>query len=209
MQIDFNELMSSKTDKELHDYLNNRIKYVPEAIEAAIEELKRRGKVFSAEEVIGLNNDIQQKRIQENKLQDETFGNKSHWQVGVVKDTNAPLYYSKRVIYIFSIAFGVLFGSVLLTLNINKANSKGKGLVVIAYGLMFTILQVWILSGGARNSTLTLLTNGAGGYLLYTFFWKKYLGENIRYRARPFFIPLLIGLVIIGLLIWLIVLGDG
>lgn len=48
----FKELMSKKSEKELMDYLINFNKYTPDAITAAVDELKGRGRIFTEQELI-------------------------------------------------------------------------------------------------------------------------------------------------------------
>jgi hypothetical protein len=51
MEIDFQKLMSTKSDEDLQEYLDNCAKYTANAIEAAIAEMKKRGRIFSEEEL--------------------------------------------------------------------------------------------------------------------------------------------------------------
>ena len=46
MGTSFKELMTKKSDEGLMDYLINFNKYTPDAITAAVDELKRRGRNF-------------------------------------------------------------------------------------------------------------------------------------------------------------------
>ncbi len=45
------DVMTGKSEDGLADYVDNFTKYTPEAIKAAVDELKRRGRNFSAEEL--------------------------------------------------------------------------------------------------------------------------------------------------------------
>ena len=52
------EVMRGKSNEGLNDYINNFGKYTPEAISAAVNELKRRGKKFSAQELEGIDRKV-------------------------------------------------------------------------------------------------------------------------------------------------------
>ena len=43
---------------------------------------------------------------------------------------------------------------------------------------------------------LTALLNAGGGLALTTTFWDKFVGKEIKYRARPPWIPLIIAFII-------------
>ena len=51
MSTRFQEIMHQKSEEGLMDYLNNFQRYVPDAISAAVEELKSRGKNFTEAEL--------------------------------------------------------------------------------------------------------------------------------------------------------------
>lgn len=51
--------MNGKSGDGLMDYLNNFNKYTPEAITAAVEELKRRGRIISDEELKEIETKVQ------------------------------------------------------------------------------------------------------------------------------------------------------
>ncbi|MBX7107638.1 MAG: hypothetical protein K1X61_03220 [Chitinophagales bacterium] len=46
MEIDFQKLMSGKSDEGLQEYLDNRSKFTPDAVEAAIAEFRKEGERF-------------------------------------------------------------------------------------------------------------------------------------------------------------------
>jgi hypothetical protein len=212
MEIDFPQLMSQKSDEGLQKYLDDRAKYVPEAVEAAIAEMQKRGGVFPDDELATPRQDLQQlqeKREAIEKSQDEYFG-KTDWKKNVVSDANASVYYSERAINGFSIGLGVLFGAVLLAINFRKTECK-KGVVeVIAFGVVYTILQIWLLSVllPNRNTAVTYMCSAFGALILNKFFWKKYIGKDVKYRARSIRNPLIVGGVILVLFVVAIAFGS-
>jgi hypothetical protein len=85
------EVMNGKSDEGLMDYLNNFNKYTPEAIMTAVEELKRRGRTFSDEELKEIESKVQTRARAENE-EDTLFASHSS-KKSVVTDPNAPLLY--------------------------------------------------------------------------------------------------------------------
>jgi hypothetical protein len=194
MDDNFQTKAALKSDEELHSNIDNREKYLPETVEAAVAELQKRGVEFSDEELKVIAEDMQAR-----KEMAETgtgiFGVfNSSWNNNQVEDPDAPSMFSKRAIFAFSVLCSVLFGSILLAINISKTQNRDKAFWVVLYGVGFIFLQA-ILSGG-YNPIFTLLTSIAGAYIMDNFFWNKYLGNATLYRARPIWIPLLIGLAL-------------
>lgn len=196
IQVDFmakslRAIMNGKSEKGLIDYLNNAHKYSPEAITAAVDELKRRGKSFSNEELNEINIKIQNSTDAESE-EDTLFASDS-WKKSVVTDPNAPLLYSKGAIISFSLLCSTIFGAVLLSFNINDTKRKW---IVIGFGIIYTIMTIIIVNMIPSNMFWVLLLNNAGGLGLTSTFWDKYVGKEIKYRAKPIWKPLLISIII-------------
>jgi len=183
--------MNGKSEEGLIDYLNNFNKYTPEAITAAVDELKRRGRSFNDEELNEINIKIQNSTNAESE-EDTLFASDS-WKKSVVTDTNAPLLYSKGAIRAFSLLFSTIFGAVLLSSNINVTKRKW---IVIGFGIIYTIMTIIIVNLIPSNLIWVLFLNNAGGLGLATTFWDKYIGKEIKYRAKPIWKPLLITIII-------------
>ena len=188
----FEELMKSKSDEDLEKYIVNIIKYTPEAINAAIAELQKRGRNFTQNELIDINKAIAKKEADGKEEAEKQSGN--IWKKNQVIDPDAPLYYSKQAIFGFSIFFGVIFGAVLLSLNL-KANSKAKWLV-IGFGILYTALQITVLSYLEETSFFRLVFNLVGGTILYAFFWDRFVGKETLYQVKPVWKPLIISALI-------------
>lgn len=203
MEIDFQKLMLSKSDEGLQEYIDNRLKYTPEAVESAITEMKKRGRIFTNEELVVIRNDIKQKQQQEALIEkkESSFG-RNNWTKNVVEDENAPAYYSERAIYGFSVAFGVISGAILLAINCAKSEAKKDLWQIVAFGVTFTGAQMWILSMIPRNTGLTIGCSIGGAYILNGVFWKKYIGKDTKYRTRPIWIPLIIAIAITAPILW-------
>lgn len=193
MERSFETLMTSKSEEELDNYLVNIKKYTPEAINAAVAELQKRGRKFSEAELENISLVIQQKAVAEKKA--EEIHSFSQWKKHVVTDPNAPVYFSHRAIWGFSVFFTVIFGAVLLASNLKE--SKSARWTVIGFGVLYTAVAILALSQFERNTGLTLIVNGTGAWLMTSFFWNKYLGKEVKYQAKPIWKPLIISTIII------------
>lgn len=193
MATDFKQLMSQKSNENLEEYIHNVRKYVPDAVEAAIIELEGRGRVFTADDIDSIKKQIEEKKLEIQKEEDGMFIN---WKKNIVTDVNAPMYYSERTINVFSILFSILSGAILLAINISKTKHKNIIPLLLAFAVSYVILEIWLFSSviNTNNGTsgLTLLMNGLGAFVLDKWFWKKYLGDETKYRAKPIWVPLTI-----------------
>jgi len=138
-------------------------------------------------------------------MKSSLFGNMS---ANVVKDEEAPAYFSQRAIWVFSILFSVLFGSILMSMNLSKTESKKGVTTVVVFGVIYTALVIWLLNSIKANSGATFVLNGAGAMIMQYFFWDKHIGADTLYRAKPVWIPSIIGAVIMALFIWASVYGG-
>ncbi len=194
MQIDFSDLMSKKSDEGLQRYIDDISKFVPEAIEAAIAEFQKRGRIFSAEELSMLNAAIQERKDALEREESKGF-ERRNWEENIVDEIDAPTFYSEKAIFIFSTAFGVLFGSVLLAINLNRLKLTKGATAVIFFGIGYSILQFSFLQIFQRNSFAVPLSMAGAGILDY-FFWRKYIGQTFKYRANPVWVPMVIGVIL-------------
>lgn len=211
MEIDFEKLMSTKSDEGLQDYIDRRTKFVPEAVEAAIAEMQKRGKVFSGEELSNIHRDLQGAKAQEEQGRETSLSPWfSKWRKNVVKDLDAPVYYSPAAIYILSGLFTVLCGAILLAINCRKSSSKKGAWLVIGYAVIFMTLQFWILSMLPRNNPgLTMISSCIGAVIMNQFFWDRFIGRDTKFRARPVWIPVIIASVICILFILIALMGRA
>ena len=191
MGTSFRDLMTTKSDDGLMEYLTNFRKYTPGAITAAVDELKRRGKTFTEQELADIKEKIET-RIKEDKEEDSLWGNGS-WTANVVTDMNAPFLYSKGAIRGFCVVFTIIFGAVLLSSNISDIKKKWT---VIGFGVIYTGLTIVLANIIPSNTFWVLLLNTAGGLGLTTTFWDMYVGKETKYRAKPIWKPLTISVII-------------
>jgi hypothetical protein len=196
-QNSFERLMTTLSDNELQGYLNNQSKYIPEAIEAALAEIQKRGRVFSEAELSALQMEINLRKEVVPIANEVPNTINPLWKKLVpVDDPNAPVFYSERAIYLFSIFFNVLFGTILSAINFSKTEQKKGIFEVIAFGIGYTALMLAVLMQFPRNTILIIVFNVAGAMILQLF-WNKYIGKGVQYHARPIWVPLIIGLILV------------
>ena len=193
MPIDFKEMMSKMSDYEVNGYIENRKNYTQEAVESAILELKNRGREFSEEETSEILKQFNKKKV-ENR---ESYASDSGWKKNVVIDKDAPEFYSEKAIYLFSVIFSIIFGSILMAINLSKTENKKGVFEVLGFGVLFFTLQVYLLSMIAISTMFTFVFSSVGALILNYYFWRKYIGAGTKYRAKSIWVPLIIGIVIL------------
>lgn len=140
-------------EEELQEYLDNRAKFVTEAIEAAIAEMQKRGRTFSDEELASIRQEFQVRKE-------------------AATDTN--IQKPKKV----STAINLLIVSILLQI-INsiiteattefKSYSSGQGLFVTISTLGLMIIFVYQMNIGENWARTTFLGLFILGGLIYPF----------------------------------------
>jgi len=128
------------------------------------------------------------------------------WKKNIVTDLDAPQYYTQRAIWGFSIFFTVIFGAVLLSSNLTNKRNKWT---VVGFGILYTAAVVFLLNMVPRNTSLTLLLNAGGAYILTSLFWNKYVGRDTKFRVKPIWKPLVISIIITIPFLLAIIYGGG
>ena len=168
------EIMSKKETAELAEVIRNKNSELEEKVNAALNELKIRGiETENYKEIIKTT----KKAVQE-------------------PDENSPTLYSDKVILTFSILFSVIFGGILLAINLKKVDKKKGIMPVIIFSVLYTALSIYILNLVNSGSSGTLITGAIGALILNELFWKKYIGKGIVYHRKSFVKPLIIALII-------------
>ncbi|MBK8368777.1 MAG: tetratricopeptide repeat protein [Bacteroidetes bacterium] len=149
-----------------------------------------------------------QQEISKQRVEDSDTS-PNQWKKNVVDDPDAPQFYSERAIYGFSIAFSVLFGSILLAINLKQTGKKAQAWSVVAFGITYTAIQMFVLSSIERNTTgLGFVASMGGALILNHYFWKTYIGKDIKYRTKPIWIPLIVGIVITASILFVYIYAD-
>ena len=201
MNDDFGLRATLQTEEELQNSINNREDYLPETVEAAVSELQSRGVEFSDEELTVINEDMQARRELANTKPEGygVFSNRD--KNNLVKDPAAPALYSRKVIYVFTVLFSVIFGSIMLAINVSKTPNRSKAILVVLAGLAYTIVLVMLAQRLHLGSGFTIITSVMGAYLMEMLFWDRYIGNSTLYRSKPYWIPLTVALVIVALIL--------
>jgi len=88
--MSFHGLMVKKSKEELEEYLINIMAYRREIVEAVIIELKKRGRVFSEDELSVLESKIQER---ENTIEKNTITVRNSLEKNIVEDESALALY--------------------------------------------------------------------------------------------------------------------
>ncbi|MBT2563204.1 hypothetical protein J7E50_14480 [Pedobacter sp. ISL-68] len=193
------EILSAKTDTQLKYYLDHVDKHTSEGVRTALAELKYR----NVDLPDGIDEQIEEKiRLKENVQYDSLKG----WNKNVIKDIDAPEFYSQTAIYVFSILFSVFFGAVMMAINLKNAGKRWG--TPILFGLLFTFGQINLAQFIPNPSMgVSLIINAVGVTIMYQIFWNKSIGKDTKYRAKPIWIPLIIGIIITIPLIYFAIQG--
>jgi hypothetical protein len=206
MEMIFQKLMAKKNDKELEDYLINIMTYNREIIEAAISEMKIRGRVFTDEELSTLETKIQER---ENTIGKNTIKVRDSWEKEIVEDKSAISLFSRKTIDWSTLIFGIIVGSILMISNLNKTEKK-KGIIpLVIFAIIYLIIEINILLfiENLDSSMLNMIRiglNALGALVIHTLFWNKFIGKEIKYRKKSIWFPIILGIIIEGLffLLW-------
>lgn len=180
--------LSVKTDDQLLFYIDNIGKHTDEAVRLAYKELLDRGIELPENTSTRIAHELELKASQ---FRDQR---KNHWTKNIVQDYDAPEYYSQRAIYVFSILFTVFFASFLLAENFKTAGKPKWPVLVFGFlyiGLNF-VIAIFFRVGNAQ----TYIINAVGALIMCELFWKQYLGQDTKYRAKPVWKPAIIALII-------------
>ncbi len=200
MTNSFAQVMKTKTIDGLTEYVNRMDSFTPEAVEAAIAELIRRGKTFNSEELSTIDTWLNAKKA------DFAFQQPEADPVPVITMTEAKApetLYSVTAIWCFTMFFSPIFGAFLLASNIKESKAKTN---VYIFGFVYLVASALLIRLLPQNLLFNVAINIAGGLVLTQYFWKKYIGEQTEYTPRTVTRPLLIALAICFLFIALFVL---
>jgi hypothetical protein len=196
----FNYTASTLSTEELQDRIDNREKYLPETIEASVTELQNRGHVFTGEELQVIKEDLQAQH--DNAGLQGSGGISGTYKNTIVEDPAAPLFYSRRAVFLFAVFMGALFGSIMFAINLAKIKKYAEVVWVLLFGVGFTILQYILISYANTGNSLGIFFGLISGYSLDYFFWERFIGRSVFYRARPVWVPLIIAILLGALIVW-------
>ena len=190
----YTDSLRKLTDAELINYAERPEDYEEEAVIAAVWELQKRKKANS--KALATLERTQEKRVISD-LQELSPGRERQ------EKQNIPVFYSKRAIRFLSIFLSTLFGGILLSINLYRIDKKREILYVLSFSLLFTY-GIGVLATFYPDyiSFIALFMNLLGMIILEEIFWKRLIGNDLKYRKQPVWLALGIGLVIAALLLW-------
>ena len=199
MEMNFQRLMTKKSDKELEEYLNNIMAYSRDIVEAAIQELKNRGRLFTEVELSTFESKIQER---ENSIGKNTITVRDSIEKNIVEDESALALYSRKTVDWTTLIFGIIVGSILMALNFKSVEKKKGIIAVLFFGILYFILEIFIMSflpddmASSLTNVVRLGLNGLGAYIMHTLIWNKFIGKDFEYRKKSVWLPILIGIII-------------
>lgn len=207
MEMNFQRLMTKKSDKELEEYLNNIMAYSRDIVEAAIQELKNRGRLFTEVELSTFESKIQER---ENTIGKNTITVRDSIEKNIVEDESALALYSRKTVDWTTLIFGIIVGSILMALNFKSVEKKKGIIAVLFFGILYFILEIFIMSflpddmASSLTNVVRLGLNGLGAYIMHTLIWNKFIGKDFEYRKKAVWLPILIGIIInvLFILLW-------
>jgi hypothetical protein len=182
---DWPKIMAGSSNNELIKTIRDSQTEPKDKVSAALNELKNRG--------IETDNYSQMLERKENNEPKP--------------DENSPTLYSKKLINTFTILFSVIFGGIMLVINLKAVNNKRGIYPVIIFSVLYTALSFYILSLINIGTPGTVAFGAIGALILNNVFWNKYIGKGTLYHKKSYKIPLIIALSIFTPLIVLIIWG--
>jgi len=126
----------------------------------------------------------------------------SNYKYNIVEDPDAPMLYSRRVLYIFTVLCGALFGSIMLAINCSKVKNQAGIAWSLLFGVVFTIIQVIGANYANIGSSYAILCGLIAALCLDRAFWDRFIGNAIFYRTKPIWGALIIALLLGALILW-------
>lgn len=206
MEMMFPDLMKKKNDSELEDYLTNVMAYDGEIIVAAVSELRSRGRIFTPEELAALETKIRERK---NSVGKSTITVRTPWEKEIVENENAVSIYSRKTIDWTTLIFGLIPGAVIMFLNLIKTDKKRGIIPLLIFTIIYLLIEAYVFTFIENNdaellSPSRLLFNGIGALVIHTLFWNFYIGKNFKYRKKKIWFPIVLGIGLNALILFLL-----
>lgn len=192
-------VLAKLSDRELEKYLEKDNRFVPEAVQIAVQILKERGRIFNDVEKADIQNIIQNKiDSEEQKLKDEQEDLKDH----ITDDPSAIALHSKTLIWTSSLFLGTLFGAILMALNFSTLNKYTSAILTLIFGIIYVPFQYYAYqfivennfgNHGKYNSELLPMVLGPA---ILTLIWVTAMPKRLPYRSKSLLIPAMLAIPI-------------
>lgn len=107
-----------------------------------------------------------------------------------------PRFYSKNVIWVFSILFSTIFGTVILMSNLKAIDEKRGRLQVLLFGIVFTLGTAITIGMNPESTNFSLPLNILGGVILNEYFWNRYIGKETEFEKKKWHKPAIVSILI-------------
>lgn len=181
---------------ELEGYLKEGNRFVPEAVQAALEILEERGRVFSEQEKTAVQQLIQRKKEEEKAKHAEEV---EVWKDHITEDPDAIRLYSRMTIFVSSVFFSPIPGSILLFLNLVKLKKYPASFLALAFGFLFFMFQKFVLvshfdfgTTSRYSPEIGVIAAGALGLLAISVLATP---QKLPYRAKSYVFPVILCVV--------------
>ncbi|TZF94975.1 hypothetical protein FW781_13830 [Chryseobacterium panacisoli] len=181
------------SDSELENYLKAGSRFVPEAVQIAFEIMEERGRIFSEQEKSAVHQLIQHKKEEEEAKRTEEV---EIWKDHITEDTDAIKLYSRRTIFVSSVLFSPIPGSILLFLNLAKLKKYPASFLALAFGFLFFMFQKYVLlshfdfgTTSRYSPEIGVIAVGALGLLVISVLTTP---KKLPYRAESYILPVIL-----------------
>ena len=190
------KVLEKLSDIELEKYIKPESRFVPEAIEFAFDILKQRGRIFTETEVGQIQSLIKTKKDSEPKF--EEIKNDG-WDKNFTEDENAIELYTNKLIWIYCLLVGVVFGSLLQVYNFIKIKNTKAAVDTLLFGIIYSTLQIIIMNYTGdvyyRRYSLKFFLSGLGALGLIVI-KENIFKDKTEYRAKSIVLPVILALLI-------------
>ncbi|WP_010520379.1 hypothetical protein [Aquimarina agarivorans] len=190
------------TTVELKKIITQKELYHDEARVAAFLELKNQGILLNSEEESELQKLTSNLKVSDQKAQSKK---KEGQKPEINNPLETPSLYSPTAVLGFTILFSVIFGGILMFLNLRTLNKKSTALKVLFATIGFMLIGGLVAQWSEMNQWVIMLVNVIGGIVLIEFFWKKYIGNTSNFNRKSILKPAVISLLVSFLVTYLFI----
>lgn len=120
-------------------------------------------------------------------------------------ENNLPKIYSKNAILGFSIFMSVIFGGVLLFLNLIAIKKKKEAYFVLGTSILLAVLSILMINVlETPNSSLAYIFGLIGVGILSFYFVPKYFPNEDQYPKKSLWKPIITALIIMIIIVYLL-----
>ena len=197
-------VLAKLSDRELEKYLEKGNRFVPEAVQIAVQILEERGRIFADVEKADIQNIIQNKiDSEEQKLKDEQEDLKDH----ITENPSAIALHSRTLIWTSSLLLGTSFGAILMASNFIMLKKYTSGFLTLILGVIYFPFQYYayqfiiennFANHGRYSPEIFPIVLGPA---ILTLIWVTAMPKRLPYRSKSLLIPAILAIPIFILII--------